>query len=67
MVRRFWENCENSFESIWANTINTKEYWRTEVVLVQRKAALRCVTAYCFVSMETFYTLAGILPDKNLG
>ncbi len=31
---------------IWADNINVREYWRTEMVLVQWKAALRCVSAY---------------------
>ncbi len=45
---------------IWADTINTREYWRTEIVLVQWKAALRCVSAYRTVPTEAVCVLAGI-------
>ncbi len=46
---------------IWADAINARQYRRTEMVLVQRKAALRCVSAYCTVSTEAVCVLAGIL------
>ncbi len=55
---------------IWADTINAKECRRTEVVLVQWKAASRCVqwkaasrcvSAYCTVSTEAVCVLIGIL------
>ncbi len=45
---------------IWADTINARQYRRTEMVLVQRKAALRCVSAYRTVSTEAVSVLAGI-------
>ncbi len=45
---------------IWADAINTRQYQRTEMVLVQRKAALRCVSIYCTVSTEAVCVLAGI-------
>ncbi len=47
---------------IWADAINAKEYHRTEKVSVQRKAALRYVSAYHNVSIEAVCVLAGIPP-----
>ncbi len=48
--------------SILANAINTKEYQRTEMVLVQWKTALKCVIAYRTVSTEAVCMLVGIPP-----
>ncbi len=45
---------------IWSDTINAIEYRRTVMVLVQRKASLRCVSAYRTVSIEAVCVLAGI-------
>ncbi len=45
---------------VWADAINAREYRRTEMVLVQWKAALRCVSAYHTVSTEALCVLAGI-------
>ncbi len=42
---------------IWADA---RQYRRTEMVLVQRKAALRCVSAYRTISTEAVCMLAGI-------
>ncbi len=47
---------------IWDNTINVRECQRMEIVSVQRKAAVRCVSAYRIVSSETICVLAGITP-----
>ncbi len=47
---------------IWADAINAKKYWRTEMVSVQRKAVLRCVSTYRIVSTEAVCVLTGILP-----
>ncbi len=47
---------------IWADTINAREYKRTEFVSLQWKAALRCASAYRTVSTEAVCVLAGILP-----
>ncbi len=44
---------------IWADAINAKQYQRTKMVSVQRKAALRCVSAYRTISTETVCVLAG--------
>ncbi len=45
---------------IWADVINARQYRRTEMVSVQRKAVLRCVSAYCTVFTEAICVLAGI-------
>ncbi len=47
---------------IWAHAINARQYRRTEMVSVQRKATLRYVSAYCTVSTEAVCVLAGIPP-----
>ncbi len=47
---------------IWADAINARQYRRTEMVSVQQKAALRCVSAYRIVSTEVVCVLAGIPP-----
>ncbi len=47
---------------IWADVINARQYRRMEMVLVQEKAALRCVSAYRTVSTEAVCVLAGITP-----
>ncbi len=44
---------------IWADAINAREY---QMVLVQQKTALRCVSAYCTFSIEAVCVLAGIPP-----
>ncbi len=46
--------------SIWADTIDAREYRRTEMVSVQLKAVLRCVSGYRTVSTESVCVLAGI-------
>ncbi len=49
---------------IWAGIINAKEYWRTGMVLVQQKAALRCVSAYSTVTVHRDCFWAGrYTPD----
>ncbi len=45
---------------IWADAVNAREYWRTEMVFVQRKVALRCVSAYRTVSTDAVCVLADI-------
>ncbi len=45
---------------IWADTINTKKYQKTEMIFVQRKAVLRCVSACCTVSIEKVCVLTCI-------
>ncbi len=45
---------------IWADAINAREYWKTDMVLVQPKAAIKCVSAYHTVSAEAVCVLAGI-------
>ncbi len=45
---------------IWADATNTREYRRTKMVLVQWKAALRCVSAYRTVSIEAVCVLVDI-------
>ncbi len=49
---------------IWADAINAEENG-TQVVLVQQKAALRCVSAYCTVSTEAVCMLVGMLPNRH--
>ncbi len=43
---------------IWADAINVREYRRTEMISVQWKAVLRCVSAYNTVSTEAVCVLA---------
>ncbi len=45
---------------IWADPINPKKYQRTEIILIQQKAALRCVSASCTVPTKAVCVLAGI-------
>ncbi len=47
---------------IWTDAINARQYRRTEMVSVQWKAALRCVSAYRTISTEAVCVLAGIPP-----
>ncbi len=47
---------------IWADTINARQYRRTEKVSVQRKVVLRCVSACRTVSTEAVCVLADIPP-----
>ncbi len=47
---------------IWADTIDIKEYQRTEIVLAQWTAVSRWVSTYHTVSTEAVCVLAGILP-----
>ncbi len=47
-------SCQSSKgASIWADAIIAKEYRKIEMMLVQWKAVLRCILAYCTVSTET--------------
>ncbi len=45
---------------IWSDTINAKHYWRTELISVQQKAALKCVRADLTVSTEAICVQAGV-------
>ncbi len=45
---------------IWADAINVREYRRTEMVLVQWKVVLRCVSAHRNVFTKAVCVLAGI-------
>ncbi len=49
---------------IWADSINARQYRRTEMVLVQQKTVLRCVSAYHTISSEAVCVLVGIPPIK---
>ncbi len=45
---------------IWTDAINAREYRRMEMVSVQQKAVLKCVSAYRTVSTDAVCVLAGI-------
>ncbi len=51
---------EPSLTPMWAEAIDAWEYQRMEMVSVQWKATLRCVSAYRTVSTEAVCVLAGI-------
>ncbi len=50
---------------ISADAVNIKKYRRTKMVLVEQKAVLRCVSAYCTVSIEAVSVLAGTPLDSH--
>ncbi len=50
--------------SIWADAISAREHQKREMVSVQRKAVLRCVSAYRTVFTEAVFVLAGI-PNRD--
>ncbi len=49
---------------IWVDIINAREYRRTEMILVQWKAVIRCVSGYRTASTEAVCVLAGITRSK---